>query len=252
MLPVVGVRALEGRVGSTLLMQLLGTSPDIAFDARYPAGERRYLSYCIRAGAYLTGEPTLGVTPLFFSDRFGPLPFEAPPLGAVWARALWSATGDELWPGARWYAEKLAVPVDEIVAAGIPVRVVDVVRDPRDLLVSIRAFLAKTGNDGFDSVADGPGGFARTLAERLDEMAASTVDRVTVRYEELVGDIQSCAARLGGWLDVELDPSALPSWEAMAHHTTSASAEASIGRWRDELPADEARLLAPVAERLGY
>jgi hypothetical protein len=50
---VVGVRPTEGRSGSTLLMQLRGTSPAIAFDDRYPA-EYRFLSYFIRTSEMIT------------------------------------------------------------------------------------------------------------------------------------------------------------------------------------------------------
>ena len=46
---------LGGRSGSTLLMQLLGTSPQIAFDRVYPS-EVRYLTYLLRWAKMLDQE----------------------------------------------------------------------------------------------------------------------------------------------------------------------------------------------------
>lgn len=88
MVPVVGLRAVQGRVGSTLLMQFLASSPEVAIDRRYPHGEYRYLSYCSRATAAMTRpwrpDADPGFTELFFgeTERFGPLPFEPESLQA--------------------------------------------------------------------------------------------------------------------------------------------------------------------------
>jgi hypothetical protein len=54
-LPVIALRMMEGRTGSTLLMQLLATSPEVVFDDRYPS-EYRFLSY-FRRLAELATEP---------------------------------------------------------------------------------------------------------------------------------------------------------------------------------------------------
>jgi hypothetical protein len=50
---LVGVRPMEGRTGTTLLMQLLATSPAVVFDDRYPS-EYRFASYLVRAAEALT------------------------------------------------------------------------------------------------------------------------------------------------------------------------------------------------------
>lgn len=52
-LPIVGIRPLSGRTGTTLLMSLLGTSPSIAFDRRYPA-EYRIGSYLAQMALQMT------------------------------------------------------------------------------------------------------------------------------------------------------------------------------------------------------
>jgi hypothetical protein len=270
MLPVVGLRAVEGRVGSTLLMRFLASSPEVVLDRNYPHGEYRYLSYCSRAASFLT-EPWRpgvdpGVTELFFGEarRFGPLPFgpESLDLGDLRRRALahlWSACSEAMLdqqPPARWYAEKLAVPARTILEAGIPLRLIDCVRDPRDVLASIRAFTAATGFDGFGRRPDEPESqfltqFIERIAAGLDDLAATprSMDRITLRYEDFADDPDGTAGRLGGWLGLTLDPGvAMRSRSEISHHLTTDSVEASIGRWRRDLAPDEADL---IWERLG-
>ena len=249
-------------MGSTLLMQFLASSPEVVLDRRYPHGEYRYLSYCSRAASFLT-EPWRpgvdpGVTELFFGEarRFGPLPFEPESLelGDLEQRALahlWSACSEAMldWqPSARWYAEKLAVPAQPIVDAGIPLRLIDCVRDPRDVLVSIRAFTAATGVDGFGRRAAEPEAeylprFITAFAQQLDDLAATppSVNRITLRYEDFATDPDTTADRLGEWLGLTLDPGvATRSRREFPHHLTTPSVEASIGRWRRGLAAREA------------
>ena len=278
MLSAVGLRAVEGRVGSTLLMQLLASSPEVVLDRRYPHGEYRYLSYCVRAASFLTApwRPDIdpGVTELFFGEegRFGPLPFDPGSLDRADLELrvrsqLWSAFGASMLarqPGARCYAEKLAVPATLVIDAGIPLRLIDVVRDPRDVLVSIRAFTAATGVDGFGRRPGEPEEdylprFVTTFADRLDEMAGSapSIDRVTLCYETFVSDPDGTAALLGDWLGVSLDPTVYTRSRAeIAHHLTTDSVDESIGRWRRELPAGEADqiwdALGSRLEPLGY
>jgi hypothetical protein len=273
MLPVVGLRLVEGRVGSTLLMQVLASAPEVVLDRRYPYGEYRFLSYCSRAASVMAGpwRPDVdpGVTEFFVGDgaRFGPLPFDPESLDRDELRKralghLWSAVSEAMLlrePRAGWYAEKLAVPIDAIVDAGIPLRVIDCVRDPRDVLVSIRKFTAAAGFDGFgrrpgEAESQYLPRFVATFAERLDEIAATPpeVDRVILRYEDFAVDLAGTANQLGEWLGLSLDPEAAPrSRLDQPQHLTTGSVEESIGRWRLELPADEADTIwAALASRL--
>jgi hypothetical protein len=275
-MPVIAVRVGEGRSGTTLLMQLLATAPEIVFDTRYPA-EYRFLSYVARMAAQMT-EPFderrhLGVTPFFFgpAPAWGPVPFgsdvvDVGRLRVPFLRSMWEAwTGQALAgrPEARYYAEKIAIPIEPIVEAGIDLRVIDLVRDPRDILASIRAFTAR-GIDGFERRSDQTedeyaDGFIDRLVRRLSTMDATPdgVDRIVLRYEDLVGDLRSAADRIGRWLGVGLDADAvLGQREAYRHHMTTASTDASIGRWRRDLhPAEAARIagaLGPAMEPFGY
>jgi hypothetical protein len=238
-------------------MNLLGTSPAIAFDRRYPA-EYRIGSYLVRMADGMTqsfheGEH-VGVTDFFFGPQpaWGPLPFASDALDVdAWRptllRAMWASVSDALLvvrPGARWYAEKLAVDDVPLREAGVELFTIDLVRDPRDILASRRAFLAGGTEDWARDAQD----VAAELTTRLDELDASPPD-VRLRYEDLACDLESTAQRLAERLSVELDPSIV---DRPALHVTTPSASASVGRWRDELNESEAAALTPIAERLGY
>src|SRR2546427_4281001 len=166
----------RGRTGTTLLMQLLGTSPQIIFDRVYPF-EVRYLTYLLRwaqmLGQELEDDGPWNATvnagaPL---QLLGPLPH---PKAKFW-------DGQELWPRcfvAAWrefselviaradvngstessslyYAEKVPPwALDLLKKAGMFYRVIMLVRDPRDVFLSIAAFDKKRGFPGFDRRAD--------------------------------------------------------------------------------------------------
>jgi hypothetical protein len=238
-------------------MNLLGTSPKIAFDRRYPA-EYRIASYLVRIAGVMTesyreGEH-VGVTDFFFGPQpaWGPLPFATDALDVdAWRpkllRAMWSSASDALLdrqPSARWYAEKLAADETPLREAGVELFTIDLVRDPRDVLASRHAFRA-AGTESWER--DAPN-VAAELATRLNELEARPPD-LRLRYEDLACDLVSTAERLAERLGVDLDPLAI---DRPAHHITTPSAAASVGRWRQELNESEAAALAPIADRLGY
>jgi hypothetical protein len=270
-IPVVGVRMLEGRCGTTLLMQLLGTAPEIVFDRRYPS-EYRWLSYFAHMAAQMTEpfdpERDIGLTPFFFGEQpaWGPVPFESDvievgELTAPLLRGMWSTFCDAVrtqHEPVRYYAEKLALPIDPFLDAGIDLRIIDLLRDPRDMLASIRAFTAR-GVDGFDDPGAGTpeeyvDRFIATLHRGLDRMdeTPAAIPTVVVRYEDLAGDLAGVAARISGWLGVELDAGAVLAQRSdYEHHMTSASVDASIGRWRQDLePAHATRVAEALGDRL--
>jgi hypothetical protein len=275
-LPVIAVRLLDGRVGSTLLLQLLATSDEVVLERRYPEGELRYLSYCIRMAEWAATpwEPTIhpGVTELMFgpAERGAPIPF-APTLvrpgrlGPLMLTGMWEAMSAELRrsaPGARFYAEKLVGNGRLLADSDIPLRIIDVVRDPRDIFCSMRSFTA--GGRGFgrsdgQSDDDFLSQISAAQLERLQSMrtTASQVDRVLVRYEDLVGDFVGQADRLASWLGLHFDTAdVLGDYERRRHHMTTRSVDESVGRWRRELSADKAHkiwdVLGGELEPLGY
>ena len=275
-LPVIALRLLDGRVGSTLLMQLLGTSSEVAMEREYPAGERRYLSYCLRVANWVGSPWNPAEQPdsadFFFGppDRGGPIPFspsllDIDRLGPPLLHGMWDAVSEELrrsTPVARYYAEKLIGNAQLLFDSDIPLHLIDLVRDPRDVFCSIRAFTA--GGPGFGRKPD------QSDEEFLEQMAAhhlhqlrdmantpSNVQRTFIRYEDLVTDFPTFADKLSKWLGLQLDAAqALAATSGDQRHGTSASAANSIGRWRRQLSpalADRLwRVLGDSLEPLGY
>ena len=194
------------------------------------------------------------MTDFFFGEAstLGPLPFTSDALEVgAWRpgllRSMWSSASEAMLtvrPGARWYAEKLAVDETVLIDAGITVLRVDLVRDPRDLLASRRAFLAG-GTEGWARDAEV---VCAELMSRIDELDHYPPE-VRLRYEDLAGDLAGTAERLAADLGVELRPEAVPRVE---HHVTTTSVEASIGRWHRDLTSGEVEALAPIVKRLGY
>jgi sulfotransferase family protein len=281
------VRCLWGRVGSTLLMQLLGTSDAIAFNRAYPC-EDRVLSSLLHLAQPIAGPPP---TPagwwmddpdrLWWMDpawlgavqsAHDPLPG----LDAPWrdvlhrrvVRALWSAytqtEREYRGPGVRYYAEKYGAYAEVLASSGIPVLFIDLIREPRDIWLSVRAFDRKRDSYGFgrregQSEEDYLRSFLRSIRRRLDVMAAAEgdVNVRQVRYEQLVGDLDAQANRLSQWLGVPLQPAAVREAEdRFRHHMTSASVPGSVERWRAELSIAELSVFQEVLGhhlvRLGY
>src|SRR5262245_47968647 len=275
LMPVVGLRLLEGRVGSTLLMELLASSSEVVCDRQYPVGEYRYLSYCVRLATWMgtpfDAEHDVGVTEMLFGppDRGGPLPWDATSLsvgalGPRSLRALWAACSvgfRERSPQGRWYAEKLACPVEPVIEAGIPLQVLDVVRDPRDVVASMIAFGERSGPWGFgrtpgESAEPWIASLIGTFADRIDTMLApADAPTLLLRYEDFATDLDAAAETLGSRLGLDLDAHAVVRGRP-EQHVTSASVEESIGRWRRDLPGDIADTiwsrLGDRLEAVGY
>lgn len=162
-----------------------------------------------------------------------------------------------------YYAEKAPFWLPAVCRQTIPYRAVLLVRDPRDVFVSVRAFDVKRGFSGFgfsaqtnESEADHARRFAAVCRERLRIISNETTgDRYCLmKYEEMVADLHGQARRLGDWLGVQLSASEVErNAGAFAHHTTSQSACDSVGRWRAELASDTANLLTDeLRDELGW
>jgi len=269
------VRLLEGRVGSTLVMQLLGTAPEVAFDRVYPF-EHSYLTYLTRLIGQIAAPRPDGVdmVELLYGDtlRVGPLPFPSEQVDAaefardslhgVWqafSRAMQAASTTR----ARFYAEKFWGDVGPVVAAGLEPIVVDLVRDPRDIVASVRAFNAKTGKQLFGraQARDDREHLKRMVVGigfRLQEFAVPLpVSHLVIRYEDLVADLPAEAARLATALGVQLEVDAvIGARPEMAHHMTSESLDRSVDRWARDLSPEDVRVverrLGKQMLRLGY
>lgn len=256
-------------------MALLGTAPEIAFDRVYPF-EHSYLTYLTRLVGQIGAPraPAMDLVDLLYGDaaRVGRLPFEPVSLDRVAfasdsLHAVWQAFSVAMRAGAdprpRLYAEKYWGALAPVAAAGLNPIVVDLIRDPRDVIASVRAFNARTGAQRFGRAAARDDDehlhrLARGMSVRLAEFARPVAGpRLRLRYEDLVSDLPGQAARLGQVLGVRLDPAALSdSATRLRDHRTSPSPAASVQRWRADLTAAEVqrieRALGPRLTALGY
>lgn len=261
------IRMLDGRVGSTLAMQVLGTNPSVAFDRTYPF-ENSYLTYLNRLIGNIAvpcqddGEM---IRLLYGGDNLvGPLPFPSGGLDVAMVsrdslRSVWEAFSNAMsiaTGGERpFYAEKYWGDVTPVIAAGLNPVVINLVRDPRDVIASIRAFNAKTGRQSFGRSV------VKTDREHLRHVVVGMLLRLrefeeplpvahlTVRYEDLVSESMVQVKRMeeatGLRFDIDMVTAAASSME---HHMTSSSPDSSVGRWRRDLAAAEVQL---IERRLG-
>ena len=258
------VNMMSGRSGSTLVMQLLDR-PQIAFDRVYPF-EHPYLTYLahmlVPVGEPFAVSPEWGMVQMLRGDPYrGPIPFA--PLGldprqlrVRLIRHGWAALSESLSAFAgrelTYYAEKATghtLPL--LTEAGIRAKVVNLVRDPRDVVCSIRAFDARRGFYGFgraEEMSDDEylSGLVTHMRELLTEM--QTIDQrhdcMYVRYEDLVTNLGSVCTSLSEFLGVEIVArDDLREGEIVDIHSTSSSVAASVGRWRRELSGRDAEFV---------
>lgn len=280
-----------GRDGSTLLMRLLATSPQVAVEGPYPF-ERKYFSYLWRWSRMLDRrewprdrwgpqnlaslaqeleQPLIGPPPWLprslADDRDDPLSRRCFELS--WAEfsrraAERTAASHGRSPTAvRYYAEKHLRTWSANPDALAEARLIVLLRDPRDAYVSAAAFSERRGETAFGRLehadADHLRQFLAGQKARLRWVTSlSEGDAVQlVAYEDLVRDLSGAASRVAAWLDVELDARVAGADKRLRSlHVTAADPERSIGRWRTELPADAAELfrreLGPQLEALGF
>jgi Sulfotransferase family len=264
------------RDGSTLLMRLLATSPQIAVGGGYPY-EHKYFAYLFRwahlidktewprrywNGSHLAtlaqeSLPQLGPPPWMPRELLGP-----DDTGTEFSEAAFRMLWDEFSRRAteqtrrrsksrdaevRYYAEKHLSTWTIDRERLPPLKVIALLRDPRDTYVSILAFTKRRREEGRTaSMGQRPGETAeawltRHLERQRERMRwiHDALERGTmpvVRYEDLVLDLEGEARRLEAVLDVKLDAAAVSADSRMRRaHVSADSPEASIGRWRREM-----------------
>jgi hypothetical protein len=270
------------RDGSTLMMRLLATSPQIAVGGRYPY-EHKYFAYLYRwarlpdrrqwprdfwNGAHLASLAQEDYLPFLGPPPWLPRDLLEPGQGGedisdysfrmIWAefsrRAVAHTREQREAPGAdvRYYAEKhltsWKVNLDDLPS----VRLVALLRDPRDTYISITAFRDKLreagqrGQMGRQSGESNEAWLARFLQRQKERLRwinlALREGTVPVfRYEDLVLDLPGQARRIEDWLGVRLDPAAVTKDDSLRIHVSADTPESSIGRWQSEMPAELAK-----------
>jgi hypothetical protein len=266
------------RDGSTLTMRLLASSPQIAVGGGYPY-EHKYFAYLYRWShliektewprqlwnpgslATLSQEvqmPMMGAPPWKERELFDPAEdggerFSEYAFGTLWdefsRRATAQTRSRHKRPDAEvhYYAEKHLSTWQVDMSELPPVRLIAVLRDPRDTYVSITSFTKKRERAGRKrSMGRQPGEshdswLERHLGRQKDRLrwlrkALDSGDMPVVRYEDLVLNLDKEARRLEEILGVELDPAAVTADEKMrATHVSASTPEASVGRWRREM-----------------
>ncbi len=270
------------------MMRLLATSPQIAIEDVYPF-ERRYFAYFWCWAHVLTQEawderiwdPTAlaSLEDVQQQSVVGPPPWlPRPSLGIVQgegelARRCFDFAWEQFSDRVRAVAEDSGAPAPRYTAEKHmnswrvatehlpPHEMVVLLRDPRDTWVSIHSFERGERMGGDDRASE-----ERMLnhvisrqRERLEWIALleERGDVPVVRYEDLVLGLGEVADRLAERFEIELDVDAVRAdAEIRERHVSASSPEASIGRWRTELP-DElatrfARELGDPMRKLGF
>ncbi len=237
-----------GRDGSTAMLRLLASSPAILVEGGYPYESER-LARILLSGDLPGAAPTSPSARAALADRWRSSSCE-----------LLSARGQA--SPARYYAEKIrdARRLDRDALPGT--RMIVLLRDPRDTLVSIESFSRAVGTQaigGGDGREEMLSRFIRRQRERLAWIGSLLVDEraIIVDYRALVEDLEAVAGRLAAWLEVDLDSRQVArDFRLRWVHGTSPDPRRSVGRWTTELDeATAARLqrdLGPQMRAVGF
>ncbi len=251
-----------GRTGTTLLMQLLGTSNDIFVPNDYPF-ESRYLTYFSRMTKlfdescldqnYRDGDVLdfnrnlLGNCPYKFSDIVDSDEMRRRLLHGLWNQFSQSVFSKEN-KNYQFYAEKVALEVAPYINASLPdVNNIFLVRDPRGELASIISFNKKRGFNGFGWQDDDTEmSFATKMIESRKQYfnSLSGYDElnkniIILRFEDVVENLKGTADKLEKFLNVKIDfNSVVNNVSNMSHHMTSSSISDSSSKWKKELSKD--------------
>lgn len=268
------LRLIHGRCGSTMLMQLLSSGENVIVDSDYPY-ENRYLSYLYRAAEVIGLDPSSDWDndDLMSSHckLLGPIPykeieiFDKNRLASSVFNRLLNAFFDELYKhnanrlkgfDTAFYPEKSFQQAAVIINRKRYSKNIFLVRDPRDIFISIKGFNKKRGNLGFgweDGQTDKE--FAKSLCVRLKDFLnhynsiPEDDRRIKVKYEQLLTDPITESERLSEWLGTRLSYDfVLANMKAISQHITAKEGLPVIDRWHNEMAQD---LLAIFSDNIG-
>lgn len=282
----------QGRAGSTATMRALGAHPDVLIRDRFPFETRMIQYYACLAAMQMRpadlSDPQLealdggrgpGPNPYFRPDP-ETLPWMAGPASQLAighsVAAAWSfyAHCAERQGRERFRAVAEKAPPDPkrvgLVRLLFPgLRLVLLLRDPRDVLASILAFNRKRGYPAFgrEPVRDDVE-FAESFAKSVGQLAdfkRLVPEAVILRYEELIRTPKQALASVFRSLGSPLDDERLGLVMAemledgdgfMARHRTTPIAADSIGRWEHDLQPEIKEIcrhaMRPALEALEY
>jgi hypothetical protein len=244
-----------GRSGTTLLVRLLSGHPGIVARQDYPLEFRPF------AFALFPDDPVL-------LSSTAPEILRPESFSIADAYALYRAMAERQEKSPQYFAEKLTAWLDtqRIVRAAPDARFLWLVRDPRDVLLSARAFDRKRGFRGF---RERDGDCDETVVLKYADAFGRLIDGAErtgarlVRYEDLVGgDARAALAEVFSWLELDASATIVENTLRTAtnaedgRHTTSGSPDQSVGRWRSEMSSHLIDLyathFAAIMPKLGY
>jgi hypothetical protein len=269
-----------GRSGSTLLMQLLSSSPSVAIEDRYPY-EDRYISYLYTLSRVIDkkidatdglhwsdGEVCSGKMnyvsgmPYIEGNIFDMQVLKDRLFMCAWNQFCESVVSKESLSGVvnfTHYAEKISMDLVEDTNRLIPeAKNIYLVRDPRAELLSIMQFNKKRGFHSFGwKKDDTPYSYAKSgyksraifFRQALKRTEKVPNKFLLVRYEDLISNLSGESSRLEEWLNIKINSEIIETNKNnMLHHMTAMSAEASVDGWVSKLDDDVKKL---YAERMG-
>jgi hypothetical protein len=273
-----------GRSGSTMLMQLLGTSEQIFMEKEYPF-EVRYLSYLHRL-IYQIKQPCKNddkwnPDSLFNQNitRVGAIPWgnvsilDQDRLATSVFRQAWKAFSQELRMHSNnqksdkvfYYAEKVVPIICFDVNAITEAKNLFLFRDPRDEFLSIKSFNAKRKYLAFGWTSDDDDiSFAKKLASQrrdfmrlISKIEIEDTRRHLVIYENIIRNPYAETQMLSRWLGVDLNWDNLSAnMEILSVHATTNSLDQSVERWKKELSNEINQVFCDVLgdelQQLGY
>lgn len=253
-----------GRTGSTLLMQVLGTNKRVVFERNYPF-EHRYLTYVYQMSRVAGLPPAVsddwnndvmfrGTAPFVGGLPYGGVSLlDRETLSTQTFVSLWQTFSAQMREASGltadqscFYAEKVPHKVAEAANEHLNGRNIFLLRDPRDEMVSIKSFNAKRGFSSFGWLdSDTDESYAKKMCANRRQFMQNMIEiptdhkRINVRYEDLIREGESEAARLSDWLGATLNYREATNNKAIKkRHMTSRNAAASVERWRRELSGD--------------
>ena len=244
-----------GRSGTTFLMRLLSSHPGIVARQDYPLEFRPF------AFALFPDDPTL-------LSSTAPELTRADVFSVSDAVSLYRAMAEMAGKSSRYFVEKLTGRLDarRIVRAAPDARFLWLVRDPRDVLLSARAFDRKRGFRGFrerdgDSDETVVMKYANGFKQLID--GAERTGARLVRYEQLIGSNGHAAlADIFSWLELDAGEAIVRNAFSTAmnaedgRHRTSRSPQQSVCRWKSEMSGHlvdlYAKHFAAIMPKLGY
>ncbi len=275
-----------GRTGSTLLMQILGSSDQVCFEREYPF-EHRYLTYVYNmarvAGLPATVPGNVNVqwdNDVMFRGKspvVGCLPYgkvNGVNRGAL-SKKLFASIWDDFSSELRrsngiasgqtaYYAEKVPQEVAHMANELLMSKNIFLLRDPRDEMVSIKSFNQKRGFNSFGWLdTDTDISYAHKMCRNRQKFMRTMIGfesnhrRIHVRYEDLIRRGDEEVERLSDWLGVPMCLStATRNKKIRQIHMTSKDASSSVERWRTELSDDVQKIfsrdLGAELDGLGY